>query len=326
MEIKEIKSLLVKNKNKIYNSNILCIGDMILDHYIYGYVERSSPEAPIPILVFEKEVYELGGVGNVVRNITSLGSKATLLNLSGFDKSSKKINQLISKNKNIKKLIFKIPEFTTPIKTRYINNSAHMVRVDKENTNFKLSVSVKNSILETLRKKISKFDLVILSDYNKGLLDNDLIKKIIKISNDNNKIIIADPKKNDLSVYSNANIITPNQKEITDSVNKKYLSEKNLILLGKKIVKNNKINHLLITRSEKGMLLINDKFIKKYSAFTNKVYDVTGAGDTVIAALSVMISIGLDIKTSVLISNFIASIVIGKKGTAVMNYSDLKNN
>tara|TARA_B100001094_G_C18187732_1_gene804983 strand:- start:650 stop:1630 length:981 start_codon:yes stop_codon:yes gene_type:complete len=325
MEIKEIKKLLVKHKAKISTSNILCIGDMILDHYIYGNVERISPEAPIPILLFRKEVYELGGVGNVVRNITSLGSKVTLLNLSGFDDYSKKINHLINKNKNIKKLVFKVPGFTTPIKTRYINNSSHLVRVDKENANFKLSVSLKKTILEKIRKKISKFDLVILSDYNKGMLDKELIQKIIKIANNNNKIIIVDPKKNDLSIYSNANIITPNQKEVTDSVNKKFLSEKDLRLVGKKIIKNNKIGHLLVTRSEKGMLLINDNFIKKYSAFTKKVYDVTGAGDTVVAALSVMISIGLDIKTSVLISNFIASIVIGKKGTAVMNYSDLKN-
>lgn len=324
METKEIKSLLVKNKSKISKSNILCIGDIILDHYIYGNVDRISPEAPIPILVFEKEVYELGGVGNVARNITSLGSQVTLLNLSGLDESSKKINKLISKNKNIKKLFFKVSGFTTPIKTRYINNFSHMVRVDKENSDFKLSMSIKNDILNTLRKKISQFDLVILSDYNKGLLDKDLIKKIIKIVKNNNKIIIADPKKNDLSIYSNADIITPNQKEVSDSVNKKYLNEKSLILVGKKIIKTNKISYLLITRSEKGMLLINNKFIKKYSTVAKKVYDVTGAGDTVIAALSIMISIGLDIKIAVSISNFIAGIVIGKKGTAVMNYSDLK--
>ncbi len=321
-----------KNKNffKKYNKNlknikIFCIGDIILDHYIYGTIDRLSPEAPIPILSQEKELYQLGGVGNVARNISELGSKVTLLSLFGNDSASKKISQLIKKNLNIKHIKYKYKNFTTPVKTRYINKSKHLIRVDKEINNLKISKIHIKAIIKICANSFANNDLIILSDYNKGMLDKELIKKLIKLANRMGKIIIADPKKIDLSTFAHANVITPNQKEITDASGCKYLSEKKMIEFAVKILTKNNIKNILITRSEKGMLLISKNKVKKFRAIATKVSDVTGAGDTVVAVLSLMLALGFDMDSSIEMSIYAASIVISKNGTETMKLSEFYN-
>ena len=320
---KNLIIFLKKNKKNISKSRIICIGDIILDHYINGKVERMSPEAPVPIRMMKSQKYEIGGAGNVARNISNMGAKTTLISLSGNDHSSIIVKELLQKDKKIKSISINIPNFKTPIKTRFINKEDHLLRVDNENIYFKLINKYKALIIEHLNKEIKKNDVIVLSDYDKGLLDKDLIKKIIKISTQYSKIIIADPKKIDLSSYSGVNILTPNQKEITNAAKKKYLDEKNLVKFGKNVIKKYNIKNLLITRSEKGMLLINSKSIKKIKADTKKVIDVTGAGDTVIATIASMLTLGLSVQDSIKISNYAAGIIIGKSGTASINYLDL---
>tara|TARA_B110000444_G_scaffold255166_1_gene288984 strand:- start:2521 stop:3498 length:978 start_codon:yes stop_codon:yes gene_type:complete len=320
---KSIKQILSHQKKNIKDCNILCIGDIILDHYVDGLINRISPEAPIPILLSKKESYQLGGVGNVSRNIVKLGAKVSLLYISNNTYSSKMIDKLINKEKKIKKLKINIPEYKVPTKTRYTNKLSQVLRVDDEESNHKLNSIYKKEIINKLISQIKKTDLIILSDYNKGLLDKDLIQKIVKISNKYRKKVIADPKKNNLGAFAGCSIITPNQKEILDSVKKSYLSEKNLISVGKKLIKKHKISYVLITRSEKGMLIIGKDTIEKLRANAKKVIDVTGAGDTVIAVLGLMIATGLSIKDSIVISNFAAGRVIGKNGTETIKYKDL---
>ena len=320
---KNLINLLKVNKKKILKSRIICIGDMILDYYIYGKIERISPEAPVPILSMKNKKYVIGGAGNVAINISNMGAKTTLICLSGNDSSSVVINKLLSRHKFIKNLSIKVPNFKTPIKTRFINNAEHLLRVDNENINFKLINKYRILLIKKFKKEIEKNDVVVLSDYNKGLLDKDFIKKIIKIATQYNKIIIADPKKIDLSSYEGVNILTPNQKEITESAKKKFLNETNLIKYAKNTIKKYKIQNLLITRSEKGMLLVNNKSVTKVKANAKKVVDVTGAGDTVIAVLALMLTLSLSVEDSIKISNHAAGLVIGKSGTASINYLDL---
>ena len=323
MSNKVIKEILFSKKNNIEKCNILCVGDIILDHYIYGRVERMSPEAPIPILLFENENYQLGGVGNVARNLSSLGAKSSLISFMGDDPSSKKIQKLISKEKNIKQTKVKLFGYEAPIKTRYINNLSHLVRVDKENTSLKMNSTFKKNLLLILNKKIKKSDLVILSDYNKGFFDKYLIQKIVKIAKNYNKIIIADPKKNDLSAYSGIDIITPNQKEIENAAGKSLKNERDLIIFSRSIIRKYNIKEILITRSEKGMLLIGKDYSRKYKANAKSVFDVTGAGDTVISILALMKAVGVSTEISTQISNFAAGLIIGKYGTAVLTYKEL---
>ena len=316
-------SLLKKNKKYISKSKIICIGDIILDHYISGKVERISPEAPVPIFIMKNQKYEIGGVGNVAKNISAMGAKPTLLCLSGNDQSSIIIKKLLNNDKNIKNINIRIPNFKTPKKTRFIKDKNHLLRIDDESIGFKLKNKYKNIVLKKLENEIKKNDLIILSDYNKGLLDKSLIKKIIKISIKYNKKIIADPKKNNLSIYGNIDILTPNQKEMTDAAKKKSLDEKNLIKFGKSIIQKDKIKNLLITRSEKGMLLINNDLIKKFKSNPKKVIDVTGAGDTVIAILGLMLVSNFSVDESIEISNYAAGKVIGISGTASLKFADL---
>ena len=296
---------------------------MVLDHYINGKVERISPEAPVPILLMERQKYELGGVGNVARNIANMGAKTSLIFLQGNDQASNIVKKLLHNEKNIKNACINIPNFKTPIKTRLIKNDEHLLRVDDEDINFKLLNKYKILILNKLKKEIKKNDLIILSDYNKGLLDKDLIKKIISIAIRFNKIIIADPKKIDLSSYEGVNILTPNQKEMADASKNNLLSEKDLLLFAKDIIKKFGIKNLLVTRSEKGMLLINNKFIKEIKANAKNVIDVTGAGDTVIAIVGLMLILGLSVEDSVEVSNYAAGLVVGRSGTASVSFIDL---
>lgn len=320
---KSIKQILSFQKKNIKDCNILCIGDIILDHFVDGMINRVSPEAPIPILLSNKESYQLGGVGNVARNIVKLGAKVSLLYISSNINSSKIIDKLINKEEKIKKLKINIPMYKVSTKTRYTNKLVQILRVDDEECNYKLKAIYKKKIINKVISQIKKTDLVILSDYNKGLLDKDLIQKIVKISNKYNKKVIADPKKNNLGIFAGCNIITPNQKEVLDSVKKSYLSEKHLVSIGKNLIKKHKINYVLITRSEKGMLIIGKDNVEKLRANAKKVLDVTGAGDTVIAILGLMIATGLSIKNSIIVSNYAAGLVIGKNGTETIRYKDL---
>ncbi|MDC3172135.1 bifunctional ADP-heptose synthase, partial [Pelagibacteraceae bacterium] len=290
---------------------VLCIGDIMLDHYVYGTVKRQSPEAPIPILSYENENFQLGGVGNVARNISDIGANCTLLSILSFDKTSKKIRELISNEKRIKLIGINIRNYNAPIKTRYINKSKHLLRVDEENTNFKLKNKAKEKIANIIKINIKKCDVIILSDYNKGFLDKSVIKKIVKFAKQYNKLIIADPKKNDLSFYKNIDILTPNQKEISDSAGRALNTEQEIISYARKMIKKNNITEILVTRSHKGMLLIGSNYKTKIKANAKNVVDVTGAGDTVISVLGLMKGIGMNTINASTLANYAAGIIIG---------------
>ena len=273
--------------------------------------------------MMKNQKYEIGGVGNVAKNISAMGAKPTLICLSGIDQSSIIIKKMLNNDNNIKNINITIPNFKTPKKTRYIKDKNHLLRVDDEDINFKLLNKYKKILIKKLENEIKKNDLIILSDYNKGLLDKKLIKEIIKISIKYNKMIIADPKKTDLSSYKNVNILTPNQKEMTDAAKTKSLDEKNLIKFGKYIIQKHKIKNILVTRSEKGMLLINNDLTKKFKSNPKKVVDVTGAGDTVIAILGLMLVLKFSVNESIEISNYAAGKVIGTSGTSSLSFSAL---
>ena len=168
---KNLVSFLKKNKKNISKSKIICIGDIILDHYINGKVERMSPEAPVPILMMESQKYEIGGAGNVAKNISNMGAKTTLICLSGNDQSSVIVKKLLQKEKNIKSVSINVPNFKTPTKTRLINKEDHLLRVDNENIYFKLINKYKVLIIQHLKKEIKKNDVIVLSDYDKGLFN-----------------------------------------------------------------------------------------------------------------------------------------------------------
>lgn len=318
-----IRNLIKNNSKKINGTHILCVGDLILDQYIYGNVERMSPEAPVPILSINEENFQLGGVGNVAKNISSLGGKATIVGLIGNDLSSKHIVKLIKSEKNLINDFVVDEYYSTPLKMRFLNNFTQLLRADKEKNTAKTKLSHNRRIMDKVERQIKNCDAIIISDYSKGLITKELIKALVKLAKQNKKIIFVDPKGKDFQTYEGVDFLTPNQKELSEAMNNFIDSEKEVVEGGKKIIEKCKIKNVLVTRSEKGMILISQKNFKNFPTVAKEIYDVSGAGDTVIAVLALMIASGFDLETSVLLSNHAAGIIVGKRGTAVTTQEEM---
>ena len=312
--------------NNFSKAKVLCIGDLILDCYAVGGVEKISPEAPIPILKLNKKEYILGGAGNVARNISAGGGYCFLLSVIGKDNAEKKLIKLLGIEKNIEPLIVKDPKRPTTIKTRFVSGSQQILRVDDE-INKDINQEMEIKVFRLFKKKIRECDIVIISDYSKGLLTDNLLKLVIKESKKNQKPVIVDPKKTNFSIYKGADIITPNYKELLNATNHIYCKENNeekrISFLSENLIKQNSFNTIITTRSSKGMLVFSRKKKFQLSSEALEVYDVSGAGDTVVAYLSLGISAGLNIKEATHLANKAAGIVVGKFGTAIVKYSEL---
>lgn len=300
------------------NAKILVVGDIIYDKYWFGDINKISPEAPIPILNFQREEMRLGGAANVAANIVALGGNAMLIGCLGDDRQGKKVEKDLNEAGISNKLIF-LKNQSTIIKQRIISQRQHIVRVDFDHgykdvpdTNF----------FKLISENINNYDLIILSDYGKGTLSS--IKKIISLAKSIGKKIIIDPKGNDFSKYENASILTPNFYEFTNIVGF-CNSEEDIVLKGKTLCNKLKLDYLLLTRGAKGMTLISNNEIPLHlDAVTRDVFDVTGAGDTVLATLALCISSGFEVKKALYFSNKAASLVVSKFGTSTILLEDLK--
>ena len=313
------------------NGKVLCVGDLILDHYVHGNIDRISPEAPIPVLKADDKNYNiLGGCGNVARNICSANSKCHLISIVGNDSDGLKIREIIKEIKNLTFNLIIDKNRCTTKKTRYVCENQQILRVDNE-IESPISKVLETKIIKLLEKKINDYDVIVLSDYNKGVLTDTLIKKIIKIAQHFKKILIVDPKKKDFSVYAGATFITPNFKELKSSVNTFNINSKNnddnlVIKLSKQIINKFKFKAVITTRSSDGISVVTDvgSFFHLPSE-AKEVFDVSGAGDTVLAYLSTSISKGKSLESSVKISNIAAGLAVGKFGTSVVSIGEVDN-
>ena len=313
------------------SEKILCVGDLILDHYVHGDIDRISPEAPIPILKANDRNYNiLGGCGNVARNICSANNKCHLISIVGNDDDGLRLKEIIKKIKNLTSNLIVDPVRCTTKKTRYVCENQQILRVDKEMEN-PISTAIELKIIKLLKKKINDCNVIVLSDYNKGVLTNNLIKKIIKIAKDYKKILIVDPKKKDFSVYAGATFITPNLKELKGATNTLGISTKSnedslVLKLSKKIINKFDFKAVITTRSSNGISVVTDvgSFFHLPSE-AKEVFDVSGAGDTVLAYLSSSISKGESLESSIKISNVAAGLAVAKFGTSVVSIDEIDN-
>ncbi|MEL0124905.1 MAG: bifunctional heptose 7-phosphate kinase/heptose 1-phosphate adenyltransferase [Alphaproteobacteria bacterium] len=313
------------------SDKVLCVGDLILDHYVHGNIDRISPEAPIPILKANDRNYNiLGGCGNVARNICSANNKCHLISIVGNDDDGLKLKDIMKKIKNLTSSIIVDPDRCTTKKTRYVCENQQILRVDKEMEN-PISSAIELKIIKLLKKKINDCNVIVLSDYNKGVLTNNIIKKIIKISRDYKKILIVDPKKKDFSVYAGATFITPNLKELKEATNTIGISTKNnednlVLKLSKKIIDKFDFKAVITTRSSNGISVVTDvgRFFHLPSE-AKEVFDVSGAGDTVLAYLSSSISKGHSLESSIKTSNVAAGLAVAKFGTSVVSMDEIDN-
>ena len=295
----------------------------MLDNYIIGNTNRISPEGPILVLDIVKEVKMLGGVGNVVRNLSTLATETHLVSLLGNDLMSNEVEKKLNII-NVNKDLVRDSNRPTITKSRYISNNQQILRVDKEKTDF-IDKKIENKIFNYSKKRILKTDVVIISDYNKGLITKNLLKRIVSFANKNKKPVIIDPKSTDFDKYKGATIVTPNIKELELVAKKKLNSDKEIINISKKLIFKFNFKHLLITMGKSGMMLIskNNKNVIKFDAEAKEVFDVSGAGDTVASFIAAGIGSSLKIEEVIKIANIAAGVVVGKTGTSVAHLSEI---
>ncbi len=303
------------------DKRILVIGDLILDRYIFGKVSRISPEAPVPVVDVVKESFLLGGAANVANNIIALGGSASLVGVIGSDTAGKTLIELLrARNINIDGIIE--DKRPTSVKTRVIAHSQQVVRFDKED---KKRLEGKNfdNLMGYIQKAIAAHDGVIISDYKKGIVSSALMGEVISLSKTHERFVAVDPKVGHFHLYKDVSLITPNLLEASYGSGIEIKDEKSLLKAGKTLIEKLSCLSVLITKGEEGMTLfrrqkgIDDVSIRHFPTIAKKVFDVTGAGDTVIAAFTIACLSGASLEESALIANHAAGIVVGEVGTAV---------
>lgn len=307
------------------DKKIAVIGDMMLDGYFWGRVSRVSPEAPVPVVEIEKEFFKFGGAANVALNIHSLGAVPIPVGIIGNDKDGTNFLNLLKEADIISSGIFIDPNRTTTVKTRVIADSQHVVRIDKENNEY-INSEFETKIIEFLNKQIKRLDAIILQDYNKGILSPGLIEEIIKLANENRKIISVDPKFLNFRKYQNVTILKPNSKETEDILGFLINSDKSISEAGEKLLKMSNSKYVLLTLGEKGIALFEkDKNEIRIPTKARKVADVSGAGDTVISTLTLALSADATIEEAAYIANYAAGLVCENVGIVPIEKEILLN-
>lgn len=316
------KNKLKEIVKKFPEKKVVVIGDLILDKYVIGEVSRISPEAPIQILAVEKENYSPGGASNVANNISSLGGNSFLIGTIGNDEQGKQfIHELEKAEINHENIIIDSIKPTTQ-KVRILGHNQQLLRVDYENKEY-LDKEIEEKILNKLKELIKKIEVVIISDYAKGIVTSNLAKGIIQLCEENNKIVIIDPKPKHREFYKNANLITPNNKEACQMLKVEENNGKEINEIGNSLVGELNSN-ILITRGEKGMSLHKkDNSIFEIPTIAREVYDVTGAGDTVVGTIALALATGASLEEATTISNYAAGIVVGKMGASTLTQKEL---
>ena len=306
------------------NSKILIVGDVMLDKYYFGRIDRISPEAPVPIVNITKEESRLGGAANVANNIASLGGEVLLCGAIGRDLFGREL-KLISKQRNIKTAFLQINTPTTT-KARIIGGKQQIVRVDYSDK-LELKSEDFKILKELVYSHLPEYDILIISDYAKGLITETFCTQLIRHAQKEGKRIIIDPKGKEWKKYSGADIVTPNVSELSDIVGYTVPNTDRAIeKAGREILEKNNLTSLLVTRSEKGMSLISSMPPIHIPTFSQEVFDVSGAGDTVVATLGICLAAGYNMTDAMKTANIAAGVVVKKIGTATLSIEELAQN
>ena len=305
------------SKSKLKQKNILVIGDLILDQYLFGKVERISPEAPVPILNILKTEERLGGAANVALNCKTLGCNVEIVSVIGNDLDGQKLVEKLEE-KNIICFIEKNNSYKTVKKTRLIGNYQQILRMDDE----QIPPKITNKTFNNFLKRFKKSDIIIFSDYAKGVLNElpDLIQKV----KDSNKICLIDPKGSDIRKFKGADVITPNYKEIEMLVGS-YDNKKDFERKIFRMMRENEIKNIVLTKGKDGITLfqLEENLQFDIKGRSSEVYDVTGAGDTVISVLAVLLSINHSLKSACEVANRAGGIIVQKFGTSSIMFEEI---
>ena len=304
------------DRDHLATARVLVVGDAMLDRYWFGAVDRISPEAPVPVVRVDREEERLGGAANVALNVQTLGARATLLTVVGDDEPARRLRALLEQH-GVGALLGSDPKLFTIVKLRVIGRAQQLIRIDFES---QPDHEVLATMLADYDRALPEHGAVLFSDYGKGGLAH--IPTMIASARAQNKPVLVDPKGSDYTRYAGASVITPNRAELAQVIGA-WSSEAQLAERAQNLRRELQLEAVLLTRSEEGMSLFDDAGSAHVPAEAREVFDVTGAGDTVIATLAAMLAAGLGLRAAMPIANRAGSIVVGKFGTASVNFGEL---
>ena len=307
---------MIPSKESLAARRVLVVGDVMLDRYWFGAVDRISPEAPVPVVLVTSEQDRLGGAANVALNVTTLGARATLLSMVGSDDAARSLRRLLAE-KGVDTVLGEDPQLQTIVKLRVIGRSQQLLRVDFER---EPAHEVLAQMLSDFEQALPQHDVVLFSDYGKGGLAH--IPRMIALARQAGKAVLIDPKGSDYSRYAGATVITPNRAELQQVIGT-WKDEAELIAKAQALRTQLGLQALLLTRSEEGMTLFEADRVSSVQAQAREVADVTGAGDTVIGTLALMLACGLSLEEAMGHANRAGGLVVAKFGTATLSYEEL---
>jgi D-beta-D-heptose 7-phosphate kinase/D-beta-D-heptose 1-phosphate adenosyltransferase len=309
--------------NTFSSTRILCVGDVMLDRFIRGSISRISPEAPIPVLHIKEEKTVLGGAGNVVRNLEALGCSVTFISAIGKDRNGSHIQELLNSSPTITAHLIIDEKRTTTTKTRFIATNQQVLRTDLEQI-LSLTESQENGLLNLFKEHVQNHDLVILSDYAKGFFSPQGLRTLIQETHTYGKPILVDPKGHDYGKYKGATLLTPNRQELSQATLLSTQTHEEVITAAQKIIKMCDLNAMIVTRGSEGMSLIDGSgAVEHLPTLALETFDVSGAGDTVIATLAATLAAGGSLSEAMNLANAAAGLVVAKVGTAVVHQDEL---
>src|ERR1700682_3038052 len=310
----------------IVSQTVLCVGDLMLDEFVYGEVSRISPEAPAPVIAVQRSETNIGGAGNVARNIASLGARCIFVGLIGEDDAGAKLKAQLAQESKIESVLVGDPARPTTRKVRFVSEhfSTHMLRADWELAQ-PASADIEQKLIDAILPLLPRADIVLLSDYAKGVLTARVIRNVIDAARKLGKRVIVDPKSANFAIYRGATLLTPNRKEFAEATRSRADSMESIADAAQDAMQLADCDAMLVTQSEQGMTLVprNGQAIH-VPAHPVKVRDVSGAGDTVAAVLAVVLAAGGGWGTAFLAANTAAAVAVSKKGTAIVTLTELR--
>jgi D-beta-D-heptose 7-phosphate kinase/D-beta-D-heptose 1-phosphate adenosyltransferase len=313
---------LVDAVKRLARASVMVVGDVMLDRYVYGEVERVSPEAPVPIINVAREVAQPGGAGNVVRNLTALGAAVAFVSLVGDDQAGSDLTGLIGGQPRVEPWLLVQGGRVTTVKTRYVASGQQLLRADQEVTT-PIHPKLAERMLKIARDAMLATSVTVLSDYQKGLLVSELPQALITAAKQGGRKVVVDPKGGDYERYQGADVITPNRRELAAATSMPTGSETEIVAAAEVLRARHGFGAVLVTRAEDGITLVDETGAQHFPAEATDVFDASGAGDTVVAALAAGMAAGLTLSVAARLANIAGGIVVGKIGTAVVHPSDL---
>lgn len=318
-----LKDIIDSFLKKTKTCKVLCIGDLMLDRFLYGTSTRISPEAPVPVVEIYAQSEMLGGAGNVVRNIAALGAQTHFVGTIGKDVFGDQLSLILDKEDRITRSLIQANDNATTVKTRIVSDHQQLLRTDIDGKN--LDQNTQKQLLDAALASIEDADVVVLSDYGKGVLFDALIKAVIEKARAHSIPVIVDPKRPSFEAYAGATLITPNLKEFQTATKSHANTTQEIVEEAHKLIQAHNLEHIVTTRSKDGMTITNKQGEYHHvKTVAHEVFDVSGAGDTVVAAFALCLALKLPLEQAAEIANLAAGVVVQKLGTATVSAAELK--